>query len=98
MNPWDLQVATEPKQVVAPPAAATYVASFSDAKNYVLRLQAHGSLPSGTDPPTDPPEGWLDHPGAEVVSQTPDLELGFQSSHVLIWFDMYCTWGEVSNS
>lgn len=40
---------TWPK-VVAPPAAATYVASFSDAKNYVLRLQAHGSLPSGRWP------------------------------------------------
>ena len=34
-------------QVVASPA--TYVATVRDAENYVSRLQAHGTLPSGPD-------------------------------------------------
>jgi hypothetical protein len=51
-----LQVDTLRAQVVAAPA--TYVATVRDAENYVSRLQAHGSLPSGP--------GRLDHPTIRI--------------------------------
>ena len=51
-----LQVDTLRAQVVAAPA--TYVATVRDAENYVSRLQAHGTLPSGP--------GRLDHPTIRI--------------------------------
>ena len=59
-NPLDLQLQVDTlrasDQVVAAPA--TYVATVRDAENYVSRLQAHGTLPSGP--------GRLDHPTIRI--------------------------------